>query len=151
MPLEFMIAKTKREIAWCAHIRTIVFVVGQNCAPEIEIDEHEDHCRHILGFDAGRPCATARWRIYQPGIAKIERVAVLDSWRGKGIGLQLMRSVMTDISEANPDIALLRLSSQDYAIPFYEKLGFEVRGDGYSEAGIPHHLMERVAPDLKPS
>lgn len=145
MSLTFDIAQTKHDFAWCAHIRTIVFVLGQNCPPDIEIDEHEDVCRHILARDAGKPCGTARWRIYKPGVAKIERVAVLDAWRGKGVGHALMQAVITDIKSIAPDAKTLRLGAQDYAIPFYEKLGFRIVGEGFMEANIPHHWMEKAA------
>ncbi|MDZ7834245.1 MAG: GNAT family N-acetyltransferase [Alkalibacterium sp.] len=37
----------------------------------------------------------------------------------------------------------LILDSQDHAIPFYEKEGFEVQGDGFLDAGIPHHFMKK--------
>ncbi|MBU6234850.1 MAG: GNAT family N-acetyltransferase [Alphaproteobacteria bacterium] len=143
--LVFSVADTKHDLAWCAHIRTIVFVIGQNCPPEIEIDEHENICRHILGRDCGRPCATARWRVYKQGVAKIERVAVLDAWRGKRIGQSLMEAVIADIKATMPDCKTLRLGAQDYAIPFYERLGFAVDGDGFMEAGIPHHWMQKAA------
>jgi predicted GNAT family N-acyltransferase len=37
----------------------------------------------------------------------------------------------------------LRIEAQDYTIPFYEKMGFAVVGDGFLEANIPHHAMEK--------
>jgi len=142
----FRIADDKHDLAWCAHIRTIVFVIGQNCPPEIEIDAHENDCRHILGLEGNRPCATARWRVYQPGVAKIERVAVLDDCRGKGMGQALMLALIHDIkSVMGESCKTLRLGAQDYAIPFYERLGFSVVGDGFMEADIPHHWMEMAA------
>ncbi len=35
------------------------------------------------------------------------------------------------------------LDSQDQAIPFYEKSGFSMEGDGFMDAGIPHHRMTK--------
>lgn len=145
MPVTFKTAITRADYARCVHLRTIVFIIGQDCPPELEIDEHEDTCRHILGMDGDKPCATARWRIYKAGVAKIERVAVHPDWQGKGLGAALMRAVMADIAEVAPACSILRLGAQDYAIPFYEKLGFAVDGDGFMEAGIPHHWMQRKA------
>jgi predicted GNAT family N-acyltransferase len=37
----------------------------------------------------------------------------------------------------------LRIEAQDYTIPFYEKMGFTVVGDGFLEANTPHHAMEK--------
>ena len=143
LSVSFSLAETRAEFAWCVHIRTLVFVIEQKCLPEIEIDGHEDECRHVLGRADGIPCATARWRFYAPGIAKIERVAVLDHRRGQRIGYDLMRYVLADIERADQHIGTIRLGAQDYAIPFYQRLGFSVAGDGFLEAGIPHHWMER--------
>ena len=145
MSLSFRPALNKFDYAWCVSIRTIVFVIGQNCPPEIEIDEFEDTCRHILGLDGDTPCATARWRIYKDGVAKIERVAVLEAWRGKSVGNAVMLTIMADIMQQMPACKTMRLGAQDYAIPFYEKLGFKVVGDGFMDANIPHHWMEKAA------
>ena len=38
---------------------------------------------------------------------------------------------------------ILRIEAQDYTIPFYEKMGSTVVGDGFLEANIPHHAMEK--------
>jgi predicted GNAT family N-acyltransferase len=145
MPLNFQLVQNKHDYAWCTYIRTSVFIIEQNCPPELEIDEHEESCRHMLARDGDVACATARWRVYKPGIAKIERVAVLKPWRGKGVGLELLKAIIADIKTTSPECHTLRLGAQDYAIPFYERLGFQVVEDGFIEANIPHHWMEKAA------
>ena len=35
------------------------------------------------------------------------------------------------------------LHAQDHALGFYERCGYEVEGDGFEEAGIPHHKMRK--------
>ncbi|WP_267462133.1 GNAT family N-acetyltransferase [Carnobacterium viridans] len=37
----------------------------------------------------------------------------------------------------------LMLDAQDHALTFYEKLGYQVEGEGFMDAGIPHHLMSK--------
>jgi predicted GNAT family N-acyltransferase len=143
MAIVFKTAESKFDLGRCISVRTVVFVVGQNVPIEYEADEREDTCRHILGLDDNKPCAAARWRVYKPHVAKIERVAVLDTYRGKGLGLSLMHAVMEDIKSAMPDCKTMRLEAQDYAIPFYERLGFAVVGDGFLDCNIPHHWMEK--------
>jgi len=78
-----------------------------------------------------------------PGVAKIERVAVLKAWRGRNLGTALMDAVISDIKSADPNFKTLRIEAQDYTIPFYEKMGFTVVGDGFLEANTPHHAMEK--------
>ena len=55
-----------------------------------------------------------------------------------------MRAVMDDAVRTVSDCKTLRLEAQDYAIPFYEKLGFTVVGEGFLDANIPHHAMEKT-------
>jgi predicted GNAT family N-acyltransferase len=54
-----------------------------------------------------------------------------------------MDAVISDIKSADPHFKTLRIEAQDYTIPFYEKMGFTVVGDGFLEANIPHHAMEK--------
>jgi predicted GNAT family N-acyltransferase len=54
-----------------------------------------------------------------------------------------MDAVISDIKSAGSNFKTLRIEAQDYTIPFYEKMGFTVVGDGFLEANIPHHAMEK--------
>jgi predicted GNAT family N-acyltransferase len=139
----FRVTETRRDYGWCIAIRTLVFEVEQHVGIDLEVDEHEDACRHMLGIDDRNPFAAARWRRYTPGVAKIERVALLKAWRGRNLGTALVEAVISDIKSASPGFKTLRLEAQDYTIPFYEKMGFAVVGEGFLEANIAHHTMER--------
>ena len=141
--ITFRVAETKHDYGWCVAIRTLVFEVEQHVDIGLEVDQHEDTCRHLVGIDDRIPFAAARWRIYKPGVAKIERVAVLKAWRGRNLGTALMDAVISDIKSAGPNFKILRIEAQDYTIPFYEKMGFVVLGAGFLEANIPHHAMEK--------
>ena len=71
--------------------------------------------------------------------AKVQRVAVRKAGRGTGLGLILMRDMLDDARARGCSKAVL--SSQTYAIPFYERLGFRAHGPEYLDAGIPHRDM----------
>src|SRR5262245_21154893 len=133
----FRVAETKHDYGRCVAIRTLVFEVEQHVDVGLEVDQYEDACRHILGIDDSVPFAAARWRIYKAGVAKIERVAVLKAWRGRNLGIALMDAVIFDIKSTGPNLQTLRIEAQDYTIPFYEKMGFTVVGDGFLEANPP--------------
>lgn len=143
--LTFRAADTKHDHGWCILIRTLAFEVELNVDIGLEIDAYEDGCRHILGLDDDQPCATARWRRYKAGAVKIERVAVLKSWRGRHVGSALMKHVMSDALDSEPACAGFRLDAQEYAVPFYQKLGFRVVGEPFLDANIIHYAMERSA------
>ncbi|MFW6296021.1 MAG: GNAT family N-acetyltransferase, partial [Halothece sp.] len=121
-------------------IRTQVFVIEQGISAEIETDQWENDSTHYLLTEDNKALATARWRLIDEHTAKIERVAVLKEARRRGLGTELMRYLLQDI-HSKPNIKTIKLGSQNAAIPFYEKLGFQVVGEEYLDAGIPHHLM----------
>jgi len=114
---------------------------------EIETDEWENSSTYYLAIDGEKVLGTARWRLIDNQTAKIERVAVLKEARSQGIGIELMRYILTEI-HANSNIQTIKLGSQNSAIPFYETLGFQVIGEEYLDAGIPHHFMLKNNSDV---
>ncbi len=126
--------------AICVYLRTVIFTQGQNVPVELEIEHNEDEAVYFIGEIDKKPVATARYRVIDGSIAKIERVGVLGDFRGKGYGKLITQYAIDDAKQAH-NLEIIKLSSQDSAIPFYERLGFTVDGDGFMEAGISHHIM----------
>lgn len=134
-------AQTDSDRQDCFAIREAVFVQEQNVPLALEMDEYDATATHfLLRDDAGTPLATARL-LDKNGAAKIGRVAVLKPFRGRGLGLVLMRAVLDDARRRG--FAEVVLDSQTYAIPFYERLGFAAEGEEFDDAGIPHFRMRR--------
>ncbi|RYY32299.1 MAG: GNAT family N-acetyltransferase, partial [Sphingobacteriaceae bacterium] len=73
-------------------IRREVFVVEQNCPPELEW-EFEDESTHFLAKVDGVPAGAARWRKTDKGY-KLERFAVLQQYRGKGVAQAVVQAVL---------------------------------------------------------
>ena len=86
---------------------------------------------------------TARTRQIEPGLAKIERVAILAALRGGGLGTALMRQVLRSLDDAGFDRVVLH--AQAHSEAFYRALGFLTEGAPFEEAGIPHVRMIRNA------
>src|SRR5476651_203218 len=76
-------------------IRREVFVGEQNCPPELEW-EFEDESIHFLATVDGEPAGASRWRKTDKGY-KLERFAVLQKFRGFGVGQALVRTVLDDL------------------------------------------------------
>lgn len=123
-------------------IRKTVFVEEQMVDESLEIDELEDKTLHLVGYLDDTPCCTARLLKKEDSSIKVQRVAVLKEFRQKGIGHELM-SEIEQIAQNVLGGTRLILDSQDHAIPFYTKSGFEVQGGGFLDAGIPHHFMQK--------
>ncbi len=114
-------------------VRHEVFIVEQQVPPELELDEFDAVSAHAVAYSEGGE-AVATGRLLPDG--HIGRVAVLKSWRGRGIGRQIMLALMQQAQRHGlPGVAL---SAQYHACSFYEALGFQAEGDIYMEAGIEH-------------
>jgi predicted GNAT family N-acyltransferase len=57
-----------------------------------------------------------------------------------------MKHVMSDALANGSDCLGFLVEAQEYAVPFYEKLGFRVVGEPFLEAKIVHYAMEKSAP-----
>ena len=130
--------KTNQEKELAFKIRNQVFVIEQQVDPSEEYDDEDELSTHFLAFLNDEPCGTARWRFKEKGIIKLERFAVLESYRGKGIGEALVKAVLNDVPLANK----VMMHAQLHALPFYEKQGFEAYGPQFAEAGIEHFAMK---------
>jgi predicted GNAT family N-acyltransferase len=117
-------------------IRREVFVGEQNCPPELEW-EHEEESNHFLATVNSVPAGASRWRKTDKGY-KLERFAVLKTFRGKGVGQALVQAVLNDLP---PEAAYIYLHAQVDAVTLYERFGFVKTGPEFEEAGIRHYKM----------
>jgi ElaA protein len=125
----------------CVALRRAVFIEEQGIAEADEIDDLDDSAVHLLAFDGDTPVGTARL-LFDGEIGKIGRICVLSSHRGTGLGKALVEAGVAHLKTL-PGITNAKLGSQDHAIGFYEKLGFQAYGPFYDDAGIPHRDMMR--------
>ncbi len=118
-------------------IRTKVFVEEQQVDRALEYDHEEESHFYLLYLDSN-PIATARWRETEKGI-KLERFAMMKEYRNKGLGAQLLKEVLKDVTKTGK---MIYLHSQLKAVSYYQKAGFVIKGEIFTEAGIEHYLME---------
>jgi predicted GNAT family N-acyltransferase len=137
-----LVNRESQDYEFCLDIRKKVFVIGQNVPLEDEVDEFEVFANHYLALFDGKPAGAARWRHVDDDYIKLERFAVLEEYRGKGIGSALVDKILDDIKKQYmPNIPLLILHSQVDAIPLYLKFNFEEEGEIFDECGILHRKM----------
>lgn len=122
-------------------IRRAVFIDEQGVSEAVEMDDKDDECDHVVAFDEDQPVGTARLRRPEPTVAKMERVAVLEAYRGEGLGRAVMEALERKAREHGCTIA--KLHGQTTVEPFYESLGYETVSDEFLEADIPHVKMEK--------
>lgn len=120
----------------CAKIRVSVFHDEQGVAMEDDFDGLDTGALHFLLTFFGEPVGTARAREVERGVWKIERVAVLKKFRNAGFGKLIMLKIEAKLGELGG--RTLVLHSQEHVREFYERLGYEVVGEPFLEAGIRH-------------
>ncbi len=132
---------TAEELALAHQVRLEVFVQGQGVPLEDEVDRFEYTATHFLASLQRMVCGTARWRPTDQGI-KLERFAVLESFRNRGVGAALLEAVLSDITSRNkkPNPSIY-LHAQLPAVPFYLKFGFKKVGEMFQECAIDHFKM----------
>jgi predicted GNAT family N-acyltransferase len=144
LKIEVIKITSEDDIHIAHQIRYDVFVIGQNVPAEEEIDQYESACNHFLAITDGIPCGAARWRITNNGV-KLERFAVLEKYRGMGVGSALVDAVLKDI-QLNPEAKNkpLYLHAQIPAMPLYQKFGFVKEGEMFQECDIDHYAMKKA-------
>jgi len=135
------------ETSWQEHeadlinIRHAVFVVGQNVPQQDEWDGLDEQARHLLVVQEGDICGCARI-LDEGNVLHLGRVAVLEQWRGQGLG-KLLVATTINIAQAG-EYKFLVLDAQCSALEFYANFGFQVEGDEFMDAGIWHRHMKLV-------
>jgi predicted GNAT family N-acyltransferase len=120
-------------------VRESVFVIEQSIPVELEWDGIDPECIHALATD-DRGVAIGTGRLLPDG--HIGRMAVLREWRSRGVGRAILEALVEEARRRG--FAQAMLNAQSYASGFYAKSGFEVVGDEFTEAGIPHVAMVRT-------
>ncbi|MFC0558122.1 GNAT family N-acetyltransferase [Halalkalibacter alkalisediminis] len=131
--------ETKKQLDDAFRVRTEVFFEEQNVPMEEEIDEFEDQAIHFVVYDQNETAIGAGRLRFIDGFGKIERICIVKTSRGTGVG----RLLMDKIEEAaqQKGASKTKLNAQIQAETFYKKLGYETVSDQFMDAGIPHVTM----------
>jgi predicted GNAT family N-acyltransferase len=117
-------------------VREAVFVLEQNISEEVEFDSVDPNCHHFIARD-NQHQAIGTGRLTPDH--KIGRMAVLETWRGKGVGKALLLALIDKARKLGGSEVML--TAQTAELEFYEKFGFTKAGDVFVEANIPHQVM----------
>jgi len=135
MDFELRAAKSQSDLEAVKSVRLEVFVREQNVPLEIEMDKYDAKAIHVLCLANGKPVGTGRL-VKMPDGFKLGRVAVLQDYRGKSLGTEIVRWLLAQGGED-----LVYANVQLTALDFYKRLGFVAEGEPFIEAGIEHVKM----------
>jgi predicted GNAT family N-acyltransferase len=126
-------------------VRRAVFIEEQHVPEELEWDDSDARAYHVLATsDEGDPIGTGRLKID----GQIGRMAVARSWRRRGVGGAILRTLLELARKEG--CAAVRLHAQTHALDFYARYGFVAVGNEFEEAGIPHRAMELRLEQARP-
>lgn len=138
MTIEVRSANWPRDKAILSEIRRRVFIEEQHVPEDLEWDDADEDAQHWLAFYNHEPVGTAR--MLRNG--HIGRMAVLMRARNRGVGSQILRTILETATQQQ--LRDVYLHAQIHAQPFYEKLGFIVEGPEFLDANIPHRTMRLI-------
>ena len=136
--IQFLTTNWKQSHHELKQIRTSVFIEEQHVPAELEWDEFDEQSIHFLALLDNKPVATARLK---PD-GQIGRMAVIKNYRSKGIGTELLKTVL--LQAQKNDYNMVYLHAQKQAIKFYKQFNFINNGAEFMDAGIKHRAMYKL-------
>ena len=137
--MQIRIADIHTDFAAIKLVRETVFWLEQRIPKDLEFDDRDAVCLHLLALEREGPIGTARLDVALGG--KIGRVAVLASRRRRGVASALKHRLHELARERG--LGSVWCNAQRSAVPLYEHLGYTVTSAPFDEAGIEHVRMER--------
>src|SRR5258706_1266981 len=105
-----------------------------------ELESEKDNML-IAAFEEERMLGCCMLVEEQPGTVRLRQMAVLNDLQGKGIGRALMN--FAENLARDRGYRIVRMHARANAIGFYEKVGYKVCSDEFTEITIPHYVMEK--------
>jgi len=139
--LNYKLVTSDSELEGAFEVRRQVFVKGQGVPEDVELDEDDKEALHMVVKDGDRVIGTARVLFPSDDLAKIERMAVLDPFRRRGIGSRIISFLIEELRNRQIEEAVLH--GQYQVVAFYKSCGFEEIGLPFLEVGIKHIKMQR--------
>jgi predicted GNAT family N-acyltransferase len=113
--------------------------LGLALKPE-ELEQEKDDIL-IGAFDEDKILGCCLLTKHDNNTLKLRQMAVQNNLQGKGIGASIM-SFAEDLAR-DKGYRKLMMHARDNVIGFYEKYGYKVKGDQFTEVTVPHHVMEK--------
>lgn len=114
--------------------------LGLNFAPD-ELDKEKDDIL-IGAYEEEELLGCCMLTQVNEDTVRLRQMAVHQKLQGKGIGASLMR--FAENLARDRGFRSLIMHARKTAIGFYEKQGYQAKGDEFLEVTIPHYVMEKI-------
>ncbi len=104
----------------------------------------ENEAKNILigYFDEGKLEGCCMLVPIENNTVQLRQMAVLSGLQGKGIGRTIMQ--FAENLARDKGFKKIIMHARDTAIGFYQKQGYEKKGEMFTEVSIPHYVMEKI-------
>ncbi|MEL7036100.1 MAG: GNAT family N-acetyltransferase [Cyanobacteria bacterium J06592_8] len=104
-----------------------------------EQDEYEHQSVHLIAILDDQIVGSVRLRTLANNIGSLAYLAVLPQFQGQGIGTQLVKHLIKIAQDQG--LPTVRAMARKEMLGFYQKLGFEPKGDEVEFLGKPHQFV----------
>jgi len=139
--LNYKLVTSNSELEGAFEVRRRVFVEEQGISEGLVFDDYDGEALHMVVEDRERVIGTARVLFLAANQAKVERMALLEPFRHKGIGKKIISFLDEELR--NRQVQLVVLHAQSGVVAFYKSCGFDELGLPFWEAGIKHVKMQK--------
>ena len=102
-----------------------------------EKDNLEAKAYHLLAKEKKEILGVGRIHLNSTKEAQVRYMAVLPQAQGRGIGAKILKELEEFVKEIN--IEKIILNAREDAVPFYQRAGYQIIGDGETLFGTIHH------------
>ncbi|SFQ19325.1 GNAT family N-acetyltransferase [Parafilimonas terrae] len=98
----------------------------------------------LLAEEGDIPIAYADYSLLKNGIYKLNKIYILPSHQGKGVGRLLIEHIIQSIKKENATSLLLNVNRYNKAKGMYERLGFKVIGEEDIDIGKGYFMNDYI-------
>lgn len=110
--------------------------------PETYINPGKEQSDFLIGaFEGQALIGCCVLTPHNKELIQLRQMAVQPDLQGKGVGAAILAFAETTAKERG--FRRLMMHARDVVIPFYEKSGYAIAGEQFTEVGIAHHRMEK--------
>jgi putative N-acetyltransferase (TIGR04045 family) len=142
-------SSTEEEVEVHHGIRHAVFVQEQGFFEGTDLDDHDADPGTVKVLALYGSVAGGAVRLYpldEPGLWKGDRLAVLPTFRPRGLGAHLVRFAVRTAGERGGELMIAHVQPRN--VTFFRKLGWHTVGEPVEYVG---HAHQQMAIELAPS
>lgn len=102
----------------------------------------EAHSLHLVAHQEGTVLGCVLFNPEDAHGGRLFQMAVAPHLQGQGLGARLVRSLEEELRRRG--FTHVHLHARGPVVPFYERLGYAIYGEPFTEVGIPHRHMRKA-------